>query len=180
MQTGPLAPPGSCQVNLSGTQYFLKFRTVWLSLRSHPLFISISPLRSIHQLTPLSSPTSPAICMKNYIRSKNPGKSSCWADRPARSYWVENWGELRHQIGREILFGFQSDCGWLGDKHVYRKVVTMKWINPTLFNFQRQWMLSAVYQVADRISSWCSTYSWSSILIYNFNLVETKLALTCV
>ena len=55
--------------------------------------------------------SSPAICMKNYIRSKNPGKSSCWADRPDQSYWVGRVQTPNRKRNKEMLFGFKSGAG---------------------------------------------------------------------
>ena len=65
-----------------------------------------------------------------------------------------------------------SRTGRFDDKHVYHKVLTMKWINRKLFNSPSQWTLSDVYQVEyqDQFPFCLSACSPTLALIDNTNL----------
>ena len=148
------APPGSFP---SQFKYFLKFRTVGWSCSplSPPFYLNSVP--SLHtpadtELLVLSAQQRSAWKIISALKTQASLPAGL-TDRLRHIEWRtgESWDTKQEE--KYYLVSSPIVAGWSGRQTCLSEIVTMKWINPTLFNFYRQWTLSAVYQVGEGIGS---------------------------
>ena len=160
------APPGSFP---SQFKYFLKFRTVGWSCSplSPPFYLNSVP--SLHtpadtELLVLSAQQRSAWKIISALKTQ-PGPPAGLADKLVIV-------SRQQALQTEKCCLVCSPAGRFDDKHVYHKVLTMKWINRKLFNSPSQWTLSDVYQVEyqDQFPFCLSASSPTLALIDNTNL----------